>query len=263
MKLSITTVDAFTNRMFGGNPAAVTVLPEPMPDAWLQNLAMEMNLSETAFLEKREDGSYGLRWFTPAVEVALCGHATVASAHALWQSGALGEHDVARFHTRSGLLTATKRGDWIELDFPATHVTEAPPPAGLLEALNVTPKFIGRSKFDYLLQIEERELLALQPDFGRLSQVAARGVIVTSASADTEFDFLSRFFAPASGINEDPVTGSAHCALTPYWSKQLDKTCMLAKQVSKRVGIVKVELKDERVLLSGQAVTVLTAQLSV
>jgi len=263
MKLSITTVDAFTNRMFGGNPAAVTVLPEPMPDAWLQNLAMEMNLSETAFLEKREDGSYGLRWFTPAVEVALCGHATVASAHALWQSGALGEHDVARFHTRSGLLTATKRGDWIELDFPATHVTEAPPPAGLLEALNVTPKFIGRSKFDYLLQTEERELLALQPDFGRLSQVAARGVIVTSASADTEFDFLSRFFAPASGINEDPVTGSAHCALTPYWSKQLDKTCMLAKQVSKRVGIVKVELKGERVLLSGQAVTVLTAQLSV
>ena len=263
MTLSITTVDAFTNRMFGGNPAAVTVLPEPMPDAWLQNLAMEMNLSETAFLEKREDGSYGLRWFTPAVEVALCGHATVASAHALWQSGALGEHDVARFHTRSGLLTATKRGDWIELDFPATHVTEAPPPAGLLEALNVTPKFIGRSKFDYLLQIEEQELLALQPDFGRLSQVAARGVIVTSASADTEFDFLSRFFAPASGINEDPVTGSAHCALTPYWSKQLDKTCMLAKQVSKRVGIVKVELKGERVLLSGQAVTVLTAQLSV
>ncbi len=263
MNLTITTVDAFTNRMFGGNPAAVTILPEPMPDEWLQNLAMEMNLSETAFLEKRDDGSYGLRWFTPAVEVDLCGHATVASAHVLWQTGALGEQEQARFHTRSGLLTARKRGDWIELDFPATHVTQAEAPAGLLEALNLRPVFIGRSKFDYLLEISEPELLALKPDFAGLAKVAARGIIVTSHSTDPGFDFLSRFFAPASGINEDPVTGSAHCALATYWSPQLNRTVMVARQASARGGIVKVELNGDRVLLLGQAVSVLTAHLTV
>jgi len=263
MRLSLTTVDAFTDRMFGGNPAAVTVLPEPMPDDWLQNLAMEMNLSETAFLEKRDDGSFGLRWFTPTVEVDLCGHATVASAHALWSQGLLPEDESARFHTRSGLLTATKRGDWIELDFPATHASEAAAPEGLLEALNIQPTYIGRSKFDYLLETDEAALLAMKPDFGRLAHVPVRGVIVTSRSSEAGFDFVSRFFAPASGVDEDPVTGSAHCALTPYWAPKLNKTVMLARQASRRTGIVKVELRGDRVLLSGQAVTVLTATLSV
>ncbi len=169
MKLTITTVDAFADRMFGGNPAAVTVLPHTMPDSWLQNLAMEMNLSETAFLEKRGDGSFGLRWFTPAVEVDLCGHATVASAHVLWSQGLLAEHEPARFHTRSGLLTATKLGDWIELDFPATHAAETAAPAGLLEALNIQATYIGRSKFDYLLETDEASLLSTKPDFGRLA----------------------------------------------------------------------------------------------
>ena len=262
MNLTIHTVDAFTNRLFGGNPAAITVLPKPMSDEWMQNFAQEINLSETAYLELREDGSFGLRWFTPTVEVALCGHATVASAHALWQTGMLKQDEVARFHTKSGLLTATKRGDWIELDFPATHVTEAPAPAGLLESLGVIPSFIGRSKFDYLLEVQEEQLHELAPKFGKLAKVEARGVIVTSQSADPTYDFQSRFFAPASGVNEDPVTGSAHCALTPYWSAKLGKTTMLAKQASRRTGIVKVELKGDRVLLSGQAVTVLTAKFS-
>ena len=155
MNLTLHTVDAFTDRLFGGNPAAVTVLPEPMPDAWMQSFAQEMNLSETAYLQRRDDGSFDLRWFTPTVEVALCGHATVASAHTLWQTGMLKPNEIARFYTKSGLLTATKRGDWIELDFPATHVTEAPAPAGLLESLGVEPSFIGRSKFDYLLEVHE------------------------------------------------------------------------------------------------------------
>jgi PhzF family phenazine biosynthesis protein len=260
MNLTIYTVDAFTDQLFGGNPAAVTVLPDSRSDEWLQSFAQEMNLSETAYLEPRDDGSFGLRWFTPLVEVALCGHATVASAHTLWQTGMLRPDEVARFHTKSGLLTATKRGDWIELDFPATHVTEAPTPAGLLESLHATPVFIGRSKFDYLLEIPEEQLHLLAPDFAKLAKVEVRGVIVTSGSADATYDFQSRFFAPASGINEDPVTGSAHCALTPYWSAKLGKTTMLARQASKRIGIVKVELKGDRVLLSGQAVTVLTAQ---
>ena len=262
MNLTLHTVDAFTDRLFGGNPAAVTVLPEPMPDAWMQSFAQEMNLSETAYLQGRDDGSFDLRWFTPTVEVALCGHATIASAHTLWQTGMLKPNEIARFYTKSGLLTATKRGDWIELDFPATHVTEAPAPAGLLESLGVEPSFIGRSKFDYLLEVHEEELHALAPKFGKLAKVEARGLIVTSKSADSTYDFQSRFFAPASGVNEDPVTGSAHCALTPYWSAKLGKTSMLARQASRRTGIVKVELKGDRVLLSGQAVTVLTATLS-
>ena len=262
MNLTIYTVDAFTNRLFGGNPAAVTILPEPMPDAWMQSFAQEMNLSETAYLQRSEDGSFNLRWFTPTVEVALCGHATVASAHTLWQTGMLEPDETARFHTKSGLLTATKRGDWIELDFPATFVTEAPAPAGLLESFPIKPSFIGRSKFDYLLEVQEEELHSLVPKFGKLAKVEARGVIVTSKSADLTYDFQSRFFAPASGVNEDPVTGSAHCALTPYWSAKLGKTTMLARQASRRRGIVKVELKGDRVLLSGQAVTELTATLT-
>jgi len=264
MSLAITTVDAFTNRMFAGNPAAVTILPEPRPDEWMQSLAREINLSETAYLQRREDGSYDLRWFTPTTEVALCGHATLASAHVPWSSGALREAEVARFHTKSGLLTAAKRGDWIELDFPATLVTESHAPAGLLEALGITPAFIGRSKFDYLLEVTEPELRALTPDFTILLKVEnCRGIIVMSRSVNPEFDFLSRFFAPAAGVNEDPVTGSAHCALTPYWSAKLGKSKMFAYQASKRGGHIKVELKGERVLLSGQAVTVLSAMLPV
>lgn len=229
----------------------------------MQSVALEMNLSETAFLVKRLDGSYDLRWFTPSVEVDLCGHATLASAHALWESGQLAQGEVARFHTRSGLLTASQAGDWMELDFPVKVATPAEPPAGLIEALGAQPKYIGKNLFDYLVEVEEFELLAMAPNYGLLRTIPVRGVIVTSRSSDPAYDFLSRFFAPGSGIDEDPVTGSAHTALTPYWAEKLGKTAMTARQASSRGGVVKVTLKGDRVLLGGQAVTTLRGQLLV
>jgi PhzF family phenazine biosynthesis protein len=262
MSLTITQVDAFTNSIFGGNPAAVCILPEARGAAWMQNVAMEMNLSETAFLVKHADG-FDLRWFTPSVEVDLCGHATLASAHVLWETGVLAGDEPARFHTKSGVLTANRRGEWMELNFPATLEQAAEAPPRMAEALGVQPKYIGKNKFDYLVEVEEAQLRAMKPDFGLLRKLPVRGVIVTSSTADSQYDFISRFFAPGSGIDEDPVTGSAHCALTPFWSKRLGKTAMLANQVSKRGGIVKVTLAGGRVLLGGQAVTVLRAELLV
>ncbi|HUB80113.1 MAG TPA: PhzF family phenazine biosynthesis protein [Bryobacteraceae bacterium] len=263
MAIRIVQVDAFTNKPFGGNPAAVCVLAEPASDDWMRNVAREMNLSETAFLTPH-DGGYRLRWFTPAVEVDLCGHATVASAHVLWQDGHLKPGQQARFHTRSGLLLADRRGDWIELDFPSKTVTIATPPPELLPSLGVPQAaFVGKNAFDYLVEVDsEATLRALSPDHSTLRQIPVRGVIVT-ARGGGEYDFVSRFFAPGSGIDEDPVTGSAHCALGPYWGKHLGKKNMLAFQASARGGIVRVRLEGDRVLLGGQAVTVMTADLLV
>jgi predicted PhzF superfamily epimerase YddE/YHI9 len=263
MSLPIVQVDAFTNHAFGGNPAAVCVLPEPKDTAWMQSVALEMNLSETAFLEKRSEGSYGLRWFTPSVEVDLCGHATLASAHALWESGQLAQGEEARFHTRSGLLTAKQAGEWIELDFPAKLETASEPPPGLLEALGARPKYVGKNQFDYLVEVEESDLLKMSPNHGLLRTIPVRGVIVTSKSTDPAFDFISRFFAPGSGIDEDPVTGSAHTALTPFWASRLGKTTMMARQASARGGVLRVTLKGDRVLMGGQAVTTLRGELLV
>jgi predicted PhzF superfamily epimerase YddE/YHI9 len=262
MPLPIVQVDAFTSSAFGGNPAAVCVLPEPREAAWMQKVAMEMNLAETAFLVKRSDG-YDLRWFTPSVEVDLCGHATLASAHALWESGQLAAGEQARFHTRSGLLTADQNGDWIELNFPVKIETTVEPPQGLLGSLGVEAKYVGRNQFDYLVEVEESDLLKMSPDHTQLRKIPVRGVIVTSTSSDPQFDFVSRFFAPGSGIDEDPVTGSAHTALTPYWSAKLGKTQMLARQASARGGVLRVTLKGDRVLLGGQAVTTLRGELLV
>ncbi len=262
MALEIVQVDAFTHEPFRGNPAAVCILPEPRDDAWLQAVAREMNLSETAFLRPDGDG-YRLRWFTPAVEIDLCGHATLASAHVLWEDGHLAPAAVATFHTRSGTLSAARRGDWIELDFPATRAVEAVPPAGLLEALGVKPRYVGRTRFDYLLELDsEATVRGLRPDFGALERVEARGVIVTSRAATPQFDFVSRFFAPRSGVNEDPVTGSAHCALAPYWSERLKKQELAAYQASPRGGVVRVRPAGDRVVLGGQAVTVLRGHLT-
>src|SRR5262245_37140256 len=200
MSLSLSVVDAFTDQPFAGNPAAVCLMDGPREDAWMQALAREMNLSETAFLQPRADG-FDLRWFTPAVEVDLCGHATLASAHALWGQWVLPPDEPARFHTRSGLLTATRDGDWIQLVFPAKPLEPADPPADLLGALGLTAaSFVGRNQFDYLVEVPtEAELRAVAPDFGRLARVRCRGVIVTAPAAAAEFDFVSRFFAPASG----------------------------------------------------------------
>ncbi|WP_437638481.1 PhzF family phenazine biosynthesis protein [Sorangium sp. So ce854] len=263
MGLRITQVDAFTAKPYRGNPAAVCVLPEARPAAWMQAVAREMNLSETAFLVGRGDGGYDLRWFTPVVEVALCGHATLASAHVLWETGTLAPDEQARFSTQSGLLTASRRDDgWIELDFPAKREERAEPPPGLGQALRVEPLYIGRSALDYLIVVgSEDEVRAARPDFGLLATVPARAVIITSRSSSMDFDFVSRFFAPAAGVNEDPVTGSAHCCLTPFWAARLGKTEMVAYQASARGGVVRVRLRGDRVDLSGQAVTVMEGEL--
>jgi PhzF family phenazine biosynthesis protein len=262
MAIRIVTVDAFTNVPFAGNPAAVCVLPERRPDEWLRHVAREMNLSDTAFLVRRDD-EFDLRWLTPSVEVDLCGHATIASAHVLWEDGHLPAGAQARFHTRSGLLTAARRGEWIELDFPVNEAVAAEPPSSLLPALGVTaPVAVTKTVFDYLVEVEsETELRALRPDHASLRRIPVRGVIVTARPASPAFDFVSRFFAPGAGIDEDPVTGSAHTALGPYWGAKLGKTKMTAYQASARGGVVRLRLAGDRIVLGGQAVTVMQAML--
>lgn len=257
-------VDAFTDKPFAGNPAAVCLLAQPKNEAWMQSIAQEMNLSETAFIHPVIDGGYKLRWFTPSTEVDLCGHATLATAHVLWEISYLTAHEEARFHTRSGLLTAKRKDSWIELNFPSEPAKEAEAPDALIKALGIQPVFVGKNRFDYIIEVGSEETVRnIQPDFDLLASVPARGVIVTSKSADPAYDFISRFFAPASGVNEDPVTGSAHCCLGPYWQKKLNKNTFVAFQASKRGGILKVRVTEERVFLTGQAVIVLRGELVV
>lgn len=261
MNQSIYQIDAFTNQIFKGNPAAVVPLREPAPEEWMQNVAREMNLSETAFLHPIE-GGFALRWFTPAIEVSLCGHATLASAHVLWESRTIAPGQSARFFTRSGWLTARKEGAWIELDFPATPAIACEAPPELVDALGAFPRWCGKTEFDYLLEFEtESAIRELKPDFTKLRAIPSRGVIVTSIAADSNFDFVSRFFAPAAGIDEDPVTGSAHCALAPFWRERLSKDTCTAYQASPRGGVVKTTVQNSRVLLTGQCVTVMRGEL--
>jgi len=262
MAIPIVTVDAFTNQLFAGNPAAVCMLPEPRPDEWLRHLAREMNLSATAFLVRRDD-EFDLRWLTPTVEIDLCGHATLASAHVLWEEGHLPRGTQARFHTRSGLLTADRHGEWIELDFPVQRGVPAEPLPSLLSGLGITAATaVMKNRLDYLVEVEsEAELRAVKPNHTLLRQIPVRGVIVTARSDSPSFDFMSRFFAPASGIDEDPVTGSAHTALGPYWGAKLGKSEMTAYQASARGGIVRLRLAGDRIVLGGQAVTVTRATL--
>lgn len=256
MAVTLVHVDAFTDKPFAGNPAAVCLLPESREPGWMQSVAQEMNLSETAFLYPQADG-FHLRWFTPTVEVELCGHATLASAHVLWELALLPPTMPARFHTLSGLLTAVLLPDWIEMDFPSEPEQPATAPEGLIEALGVKPRYVGKNRFDYLVQVDSEETLrSLQPDFARLERVTARGIIVTARSAAPRFDFVSRFFAPRSGVNEDPVTGSAHCCLGPFWQTRLGKDEFVAYQASARGGVVRVRVAGARVYLGGQAVTV-------
>lgn len=262
MGLSIYQVDAFTDKPFYGNPAGVCVLPERVTEEWMQNVAREMNLSETAFLIKQDNG-YNLRWFTPTIEVDLCGHATLASAHILWEQNYLPKNEEAIFYTKSGLLTAKKTANGgIELNFPIEPDSETIPPNGLLESLGVQAKYIGKNRFDYIVEVSsEEEVRNLKPDFNGLSKIPCRGVIVTSISTSKEYDFVSRFFCPGVGVNEDPVTGSAHCCLAPYWKNRLNNNHFIASQVSERGGILTVRLEDQRVYIGGQAVTVLKAEL--
>jgi len=261
MSVELHQVDAFASEPFAGNPAGVVLLPQAAPAAWMQAVAAEMNLSETAFLVRAAAG-YGLRWFTPAVEVDLCGHATLASAHTLWETRSLAAAEEARFDTRSGRLTCRRTGEWIEMDFPADPARPIEPPTGLLPALGVSgARFVGQDRFDFLVELgSEDEVRELRPDMARLAVLGGRGVIVTAA-AQTDFHFVSRFFAPAAGIDEDPVTGSAHCCLAPYWGEKLDLTEMVGFQASARGGVVKVKTAGSRVVISGQAVTVFRGEL--
>jgi predicted PhzF superfamily epimerase YddE/YHI9 len=261
MSVPLFQVDAFTDTPFAGNPAAVCLLPRPAAADWMQSVAGEMNLSETAFLHL-EGPAYRLRWFTPAVEVDLCGHATVASAHVLWETGRTPAGARIDFLTRSGPLSAARRGAWIELDFPAKPVAAAEPPGELLAALGATARFVGRNQFDYLVEVDaEKTVRSLAPDARRLATLPVRGVIVTARSDDPARDFVSRFFAPGAGIAEDPVTGSAHCALGPFWGQRLGKDELVGYQASARGGIVRVRVAGDRVHLGGQAVTILRGEL--
>lgn len=263
MPQSVIQVDAFAERPFAGNPAAVCVMDSPRDEQWMRDVAMEMNLSETAFLHPEGDG-YRLRWFTPAVEVALCGHATLASAHVLWETGALAADAEARFHTLSGLLTCRRDGDWIWMNFPTKPEETAEAPEGLAQALGAEPVYVGRSQFDVLVEVASEDIVVgLAPDITALARVQARGVIVTARASRAGADFVSRFFAPRAGVNEDPVTGSAHCVLAPYWAAKLGRAELTGYQASRRGGHVRVRAAGDRVHLGGRAVTVMRGELAV
>lgn len=265
MTFSLFQVDSFTDEPFRGNPAGVCLLDRPRDEDWMLGIAREMNLSETAFLLPEGTG-YRLRWFTPQVEVTLCGHATLASAHILWEQGILYPDQTAQFETLSGRLSAFRTADsWIALDFPLRQVAPAAAPPGLLSALGIEQvQFSGRYREDYLIEVTDEEAVrALTPDFARLKTVPARGVVVTARAQEKAYDFVSRFFAPAVGVDEDPVTGSAHCALAPYWAERLGKPSLLAYQASRRGGLLRVTPRNGRVLLEGQAVTIFEARLRV
>ena len=254
-------VDAFTSRRFAGNPAGVCVLDGARDDAWMQGLAEEMNLSETAFLTPGEERC-GLRWFTPSTEVDLCGHATLAAAHTLWETGAVDSGAAIAFDTRSGTLTAERAGDWIELDFPATPARDAECNIDLERALGTAPLYVGKSTFDFLAELpSEQAVRDVTPDFAAIGRAAARGLIITAPAAANDYDFVSRFFAPQSGVAEDPVTGSAHCCLAPYWARRLGKDELVGYQASARGGTVRVRVAEPRVILAGQAITVFEAEL--
>ncbi|MDQ1692624.1 MAG: hypothetical protein QOH85_159 [Acidobacteriaceae bacterium] len=274
MPQKIAVVDAFTARPYGGNPAGVCVLSASAPngdlDAWMQSVAIEMNHAETAYLVRDGDG-YNLRWFTPGGEVDLCGHATLASAHFLWESGQLGPDEQARFSTRSGLLTAdrlTIDGEpWIELDFPAEPAKQIRPPSGLASVLGAEPVWVGKNRMDYLVELkDDATVRALVPDLKAVAALSiaenARGIIVTAAASDGPADVVSRCFYPRLRIDEDPVTGSAHCAIAPYWSSRLNKPELIAYQASARGGWLRLRLAGDRVKLRGQAVTTLRGELA-
>lgn len=249
-------VDAFTDRPFGGNPAAVCWLERPAETSWMQSVAAEMNLSETAFVRRIDDG-LELRWFTPTMEVDLCGHATLATARAIWSEGLRPTSEPLRFHTRSGWLTCRSVEDEIELDFPAAPPTEISASRQLHEVLGVPLRYVGKSKFYQMAVLESADAVrTVSPNFQKLAQLPTLGLITTALADDRRFDFVSRFFAPAMGVNEDPVCGSAHCCLAPYWAEELGKTNLMANQVSARGGVLRLRVEGDRVVLGGKAVIV-------
>jgi len=263
MAEKIVYVDAFTNRMFSGNPAAVVFLTHPNKSQWMQSIAAETGLSETAFiLPTKGKDNFHIWWFTPTTEAPLCGHATLAAAHALWETTPAAEIAPISFMSCSGELIARKHGDWIELDFPsedAEKITEIP--SIILEEFSEQLAFVGLNRMDFLVELhDDSAVINYQPNFDKLAQLG-RGIIITARSNNPHYDFVSRVFAPSEGIPEDPVTGSAHCCLGPYWSTLLKKDQMIGYQASKRGGVIKVHYKHSRTLLYGQAVSVMEGHL--
>jgi len=252
-------IDSFTRQPFGGNPAAVCLLETEPPADWMQHVAAEMNLSETAFTWPGT-GAFGLRWFTPVAEVDLCGHATLAAAHALWETKHLAKNDPVLFDTRSGRLIASQKGDAIRMDFPV-EAAIASDEGDLANALGSEIVWCGQNRMDYIVQLTDAAAVReCAPDLPRLAKLETRGVIITALADNDESDFVSRFFCPGLGIDEDPVTGSAHCCLAPFWAERLGKTSLTGHQVSQRGGVIDCELAGDRVLLVGHAVTVLKGQ---
>ncbi len=260
-------IDAFTDVPFAGNPAAVCLLDEGRPDAWMQSVAAEMNLAETAFVTARGNGAFALRWFTPTTEVPLCGHATLAAAHALWQIGRVPEDQLIAFETKSGTLWSRRAGSRVSIDLPARPVAPTDLPESLASAMGVTASWTGRTlepeafKFEYLIVTTETDLRRAQPDFAALRRMAG-GVILTALSESPDVDIVSRYFAPYYGVDEDPVTGSAHCALAPYWTPLLGRKAFRARQASSRGGVLEVTLDENRVHLTGGAVTIFRGELN-
>lgn len=258
INLPIYQVDAFTDQLFRGNPAAVVPLDAWLPDETMQQIAAENNLSETAFFLKTEAG-FHIRWFTPATEVDLCGHATVATAHVLWEHLAYGLDEIS-FQSRCGVLGVKKEEDWYILDFPTDKIAPAELSESVIKAFGIQPLEIWKGREDYVLLAENQSVVeSLAPDFSSLAHVKARGFIVTAPGLDV--DFVSRCFFPAFGIDEDPVTGSAHTTLAPFWSKKLGKTDLTARQISRRGGLLKLQLQGERTFISGQAKTFLEGKI--
>ncbi|MHB8089245.1 MAG: PhzF family phenazine biosynthesis protein [Anaerolineaceae bacterium] len=261
MSIPIYQVDAFTDKLFSGNPAAVVLLEQQAETAWMQSVAREMNLSETAFVHPQQ-GGYHLQWFTPQVEVDLCGHATLASAHILWQTGLVKAAETIRFFTRSGWLSVSQRNDLIEMDFPSAQVVPVDVTEEIITAVGARPDFTYISGDKWLFEYSEASIIRkLKPDFSALKNHTGRALSVTAPSSTPEFDFVSRYFAPWVGIDEDPVTGSAHCILGPYWAQKLGKNHLTAYQVSARGGIVHMRISGDRTYVGGQAVTLFSGEI--
>ncbi|MGH2469087.1 MAG: PhzF family phenazine biosynthesis protein [Chloroflexota bacterium] len=260
--LALIHVDAFTDHAFGGNPAAVCLLESAVADAgWMQAVAAELNLAATTFVAPSNDDRLGLRWFSPTTELELCGHGTLAAAHALFERGEAARDEALHFTSRSGVLTARRSGALIEMDFAAEPSAPATAPRELLDAFDRVPIHVERNRLDYLLELDSEDAVrAVRPNFARLLKVATRGVMVTAQASAASGDFVSRFFAPSAGIDEDPVTGSAR--LGPYWQRHLEKAPLVGVQLSARGGTVHTRMHRDRVLLGGQAVTVMRAELS-
>ncbi|MFJ7931337.1 PhzF family phenazine biosynthesis protein [Peribacillus sp. NPDC096448] len=261
--MELTIINTFTDQPFKGNPAAVCLLTGESDSEWMQRMAKEINMPVTAFIHLHK-AEWQLRWFTPSIEIPICGHGTLASSFFLWGKGYVPRDRPIVYQTKSGLLTARFVHGMVQLEFPPLIEQETAVPESLIKALGVVPAYVGQSKWDYLVEVQSEEIVRnMKPDIGSIAQLPIRGVIVTSRSDSGEYDFVSRFFSPAQGLDEDHVTGSAHCCLGPYWKRKLDKSSFIAYQASERGGLLKVEVTEDTVKLSGHAVTIFEGSLNI